>query len=55
MIRKFEKYKRKTKMSCCKKLTVFGRPLVRGFVKMDLVEGIGMSDRNTDSTLDCGI
>jgi hypothetical protein len=43
MTRKFEKYKRKTKilMACCKKLSVFGRPVVRGFVKMNFVEGVG--------------
>jgi len=43
MTRKFENYKRKTKilMACCNKLSVFGRPVVRGFLKMNLVEGVG--------------
>jgi hypothetical protein len=43
MTRKFEKYKRKAKilMAYCKKLSVFGRPVVRGFMKMNFVEGIG--------------
>ena len=28
-------------MACCKKLSIFGRPVISGFVKMNLVQGVG--------------